>query len=155
MKRLLQISLDTLLTSVLPIVMWILLGFIITKEISNVFTLTYPLQFFYMIFISLFAVGPNITAKRLKNENVIYSNMLFGCICVGILTLILVLCSDTYINIMSMDINIYHNFCIYSMIWMYFSFIMQVITQKLYYETKNKESNKINLVFNNYFNNFS
>ena len=148
MKRLLQISLDTLLTSVLPIVMWILLGFIITKEISNVFSLTYPLQFFYMIFISLFAVGPNITAKKLKNENVIYSNMLFGCICVGVLTLVLVLNSDIYINIMSMDINVYHNFCIYSMIWMYLSFIMQIITQKLYYETKNKESNKINLVFN-------
>ena len=148
MKRLLQISLDTLLTSVLPIVMWILLGFIITKEISSVFALTYPMQFFYMIFVSLFAVGPNITAKKLKNESIVYSNMLFGCICVGILTLILVLNADIYISIMSMDINIYHNFCIYSMIWMYLSFIMQVITQKLYYETKNKESNKINLVFN-------
>lgn len=148
MKRLLQISLDTLLTSVLPIVMWILLGFIITKEISSVFALTYPMQFFYMIFVSLFAVGPNITAKKLKNESIVYSNMLFGCICVGILTLVLVLNADIYINIMSMDINIYHNFCIYSMIWMYLSFIMQVITQKLYYETKNKESNKINLVFN-------
>jgi len=143
-----QISLDTLLTSVLPIVMWILLGFIITKEISSVFALTYPMQFFYMIFVSLFAVGPNITAKKLKNESIVYSNMLFGSICVGILTLLLVLNADIYISIMSMDINIYHNFCIYSMIWMYLSFIMQVITQKLYYETKNKESNKINLVFN-------
>lgn len=148
MKRLLQISLDTLLTSVLPIIMWILLGLIITKEISSVFSLTYPLQFFYMIFISLFAIGPNITAKKEKNENVIYSNMIFGCIFVGILTLILSFHADVYINIMNMNKNIYHNFCIYSMFWMYLSFIMQLMAQKLYYEEKNKESNKINLIFN-------
>ena len=78
MKRLLQISLDTLLISILPIIMWIILGFIITKEISNVFSLTYPLQFFYMIFVSLFAIGPNITSKKNNNEDVVYSNMLFG-----------------------------------------------------------------------------
>lgn len=148
MKRLLQISLDTLLTSVLPIIMWILLGFTITKEISNVFSLTYPLQFFFMIFISLFATGPNITSKKAKNESVVFSNMLFGTIFVGILTLILSLNANIYINIMNMDSHLYHNFCIYSIIWMYLSFIMQLIVQKLYYENKNKESNKINLIFN-------
>lgn len=148
MKRLLQISLDTLLTSVLPIIMWILLGFTITKEISNVFSLTYPLQFFYMIFISLFAVGPNITAKKAKNESVVYSNILLGSILVGILTVVLSVNSDIYIGIMNMNVDVYHNFCIYSMIWMYLSFVVQLIIQKLYYENKNKESNKINLIFN-------
>lgn len=148
MKRLLQISLDTLLTSVLPIIMWLILGFTITKEISNVFSLTYPLQFFYMIFISLFAVGPNITAKKINKQEVIYSNMLFGTIFVGLLTLLLAFNVNTYIRIMNMDVILYHDFCIYSMIWMYLSFIMQLIMQKLYYENKNKESNKINLIFN-------
>ena len=38
MKRLLRISLDTLLMSTLPIIMWVLLGIIISKEITNVFT---------------------------------------------------------------------------------------------------------------------
>ena len=35
MRRLLRISLDTLLTSTLPIVMWVLLGIIVNKNISN------------------------------------------------------------------------------------------------------------------------
>ena len=148
MKRLLQISLDTLLISILPIIMWIILGFTITKEISNVFSLTYPLQFFYMIFISLFAVGPNITSKKSNNQNVVYSNMIFGVIFVGLLTLILVFNANTYIRIMSMNVEIYHNFCIYSMIWMYLSFIMQLVMQKLYYDNKNNESNKLNIIFN-------
>ena len=138
MKRLLQISLDTLLISILPIIMWIILGFTITKEISNVFSLTYPLQFFYMIFVSIFAIGPNITSK----------NMLFGLLIVGLLTLILVIYVDIYIQIMNMDVNVYHNFCIYSIIFMYLNFIMQMIMQKLYYDDKNNESNKINIIFN-------
>ncbi len=148
MKRLIQISLDTMLTSMLPILMWILLGLTFSKEISNIFTLTYPLQFFYMIFISLFAIGPNITSKKLKDDTVVFSNMLFGTIFVGIVTIILVLNTNKYITLMSMDPEIYHNFCIYSMIWMYISFIMQIITQKLYYEDKNAEANKINMILN-------
>ncbi len=148
MKRLLQISLDTLLISILPIIMWIILGFTTTKEISNVFSLTYPLQFFYMIFISLFAVGPNITSKKTNNKNIVYSNMLFGTLIVGIITLLLVLNVNYYIRLMNMDALVYHSFCLYSIIWMYLSFIMQIIMQKLYYENKNKESNIINLIFN-------
>ncbi len=148
MKRLLQISLDTLLISILPIIMWIILGFTITKEISNVFSLTYPLQFFYTIFVSLFAIGPNITSKKTNNQDVVYSNMVFGLLVVGLLTLILAINSNIYIQIMNMDVNTYHNFCIYSIIWMYLSFIMQMIMQKLYYDNKNNESNKINIIFN-------
>ena len=148
MKRLLQISLDTLLISILPIIMWIILGFTITKEISNVFSLTYPLQFFYMIFVSLFAIGPNITARKTNNKDIVYSNMLFGLLIVGLLTLILVINVNTYIKLMNMNVNTYHHFCIYSIIWMYLSFIMQLIMQKLYYDNKNNDSNKINILFN-------
>lgn len=148
MKRLLQISLDTLLASTLPIVMWLLLGFVISKEISNVFSLTYPLQFFYMLFITLFAIGPNITSKKENNSNIIYSNMIFGSILVGIITIVLCFNVDTYIKIMSMDKNIYHNFCIYSIVLMYYNFILQLLLQKLYYENENKEANKISLMFN-------
>ena len=148
LKRLLQISLDTLLISILPIIMWIILGFTITKEISNVFSLTYPLQFFYMIFVSIFAIGPNINAKKTNNQSIVYSNMIFGISIVGLLTLLLTINTDTYIKIMNMDINTYHTFCMYSIIWLYLSFAMQIIMQKLYYDNKNNESNKINLIFN-------
>ncbi len=134
--------------SILPIIMWIILGFTITKEIANVFSLTYPLQFFYMIFISLFAVGPNITSKKTNNQDVVYSNMLFGLLLVGLLTLILVFNVNVYIRIMNMDVKTYQHFCIYSIFWLYLSFVMQMIMQKLYYDNKNKEANKINIIFN-------
>lgn len=148
MKKLLQISLDTLLISVLPIITWLLLGFIVNKDISNVFSLTYPLQFFYLLFVNIFAIGPNITAKKIKDNSLVYSNIFIGTIIVGIITIFLVLNIDFYINLMNMNKNIYHNFCIYSVIWMYFSFVIQLFTQKLYYEDNNNESNKINLLTN-------
>lgn len=148
MKRLLQISLDTLLASTLPIIMWLLLGFVINKEISNVFSLTYPLQFFYMLFITLFAIGPNITSKKENNANVIYSNMLFSSVLVGIITIFLCLNVNSYIKLMSMSENIYHNFCMYSIVLMYYNFILQLLLQKLYYENNNKKANKISLLFN-------
>ena len=97
MKRLLQISLDTLLVSALPIVMWIILGIIVRPEVANVFSLTYPLLFVYVVFINMFAVGPNITARKNKNRNVVFSNMIFGGILVGLVTLFLVLNADSYI----------------------------------------------------------
>ena len=87
MKRLLQISLDTLLISVLPIITWLLLGFIVNKDISNVFSLTYPLQFFYLLFVNIFAIGPNITAKKIKDNSIVYSNMFVGTIIVGIINI--------------------------------------------------------------------
>lgn len=64
MKRLLRISLDTLLTSTLPIIMWVLLGIIENKNISNVFTLTYPIQFIITLIISIFGSGANINATK-------------------------------------------------------------------------------------------
>ena len=45
MKRLLKISFDSLLTSVFPILSWIALSIILDKNLINVFSLTYPLQF--------------------------------------------------------------------------------------------------------------
>ena len=118
MKRLLQISLDTLMASTLPIIMWLLLGFIINKDIANVFSLTYPLQFLYMIFITLFAIGPNITSRKEMNSNIVYSNIVFSSILVGMITIIICFNIDFYIKIMSMDKNVYHNFCLYSIMLM-------------------------------------
>ena len=124
MKRLLQISLDTLLASFLPIVTWMLLGFIINQDIANVFSLTYPLLFVYLLFVSLFGIGPNITEKKLKEKNVVSTNLLLGTIIVGLFTLFIVFNIDNYISLMNMDINVYHNFGIYSVISIYFSFLI-------------------------------
>ena len=147
MKRLFQISLDILMTSALPVLLWIVLGMTIRSEIANVFSLTYPLQFVYMIFACVFAVGPNVTARKKKNKNVVFSNLMFGCLVVGAFTWFLTFNVDGYIELMNMDSAILHNYCIYSIVLIFFSFVLQIITQKLYFEGKNKESNIMNLIY--------
>ena len=148
MKRLIQISLDTLLFSLMPILMWIVLGYTVQKEIANVFSLTYPLQFFFAIFTSLFAIGPNITSLKKNKTNVVYSNMIFGVIFVGIITLLLVLNIDVYIKFLNMEPEVYHLFGIYSVILLYLIFIINIIIEKLYYIKQNGTANKISFVFN-------
>lgn len=148
MKRLMQISLDTILTSVLPIVMWIFLGVILTKDISNVFSLTYPLQFFFMFFEEIFGKGPNVTAERRNDRDIVHTNIWAGIVVVGISIIVLVCNVDVYIDFMNMDSNFYHSFCIYSILWLYLSFVLQMILQKMYFEDKNSEANRICVISN-------
>lgn len=148
MKRLLRISLDTLLTSTLPIIMWILLGIIVNKNITNVFTLTYPIQFVITLLISIFGTGANINATKSNRNNLIDSNIVLGSLVGGIITFILCLKVNLYIEYMSMDVEMYRTYCIYSFILMYLQLILQLVSQKLYYMDENKKSNKLTIFFN-------
>ena len=67
MKRLLRISFDLSLLSFIPIISWFLLGIIVDKNLINIFTLTYPLQFIYYIIKSIFSTGANISKEKDKN----------------------------------------------------------------------------------------
>lgn len=148
MKRLLRISLDTLLTSTLPIIMWVLLGIIENKNISNVFTLTYPIQFIITLIISIFGSGANINATKSKRSNLVDANIILGILIGFIITFALCLKVNLYIEFMSMDVETYKTFCIYSFILMYLQLILQLVTQKLYYMDENKKSNKLTMFFN-------
>lgn len=45
MKRLLRISFDQFLLSFIPIISWFILSLIVDKNLINIFTLIYPIQF--------------------------------------------------------------------------------------------------------------
>ena len=69
MKRLLKIGFDLSLLSFIPIISWFLLGIIVDKNLINIFTLTYPLQFIYYILKSIFSTGANINKEKDNNQN--------------------------------------------------------------------------------------
>lgn len=148
MKRLLRISLDTLLMSTLPIVMWVLLGIVVNKDITNVFTLTYPIQFITTLLVSIFGSGANINATKSDRNSLVNSNIILGSLIGLIITLLLSLNVNKYIEFMSMDINTYKTFCIYSFILMYLQLILQLVCQKLYYLDETKKSNRLTIFFN-------
>ena len=78
MNRLLRISFDTLLTSVTPILSWFLLGILVDKNLINIFSLIYPMQFVISAIKSIFGTGANISAIRDKNKESIFSGVVFG-----------------------------------------------------------------------------
>ena len=148
MKRLLRISFDLSLLSFIPILLWFLLGIIVDKNLINIFTLTYPLQFIYYIFRSVFSTGANISKEKDKNEDAVMSGLVIGSI-ISLITFLLILLNiDGYINFMNMDVNTYKTFVIYSVIEIFISLEFAFILNKLYYEGQNKLANKYSIMFN-------
>ena len=148
MKRLLRISFDLSLLSFIPIILWFLLGIIVDKNLINIFTLTYPLQFIYYIFRSIFSTGANISKEKDKNKDAVMSGLVVGSI-ISLITFLVILKNiDGYINFMNMDINIYKTFAIYSVIEIFISLEFAFILDKLYYENKNQLANKYSIIFN-------
>lgn len=148
MKRLLRISFDLSLLSFIPIISWFLLGIIVDKNLINIFTLTYPLQFIYYIIKSIFSTGANISKEKDKNKDAVMSGLVIGSI-ISLITFLLILINiDGYINFMNMDVNIYKTFTIYSVIEIFISLEFAFILNKLYYEGQNKLANKYSIMFN-------
>lgn len=148
MKRLLKISFDLSLLSFIPIISWFLLGIIVNKNLINIFTLTYPLQFIYYILKSVFSTGANINKEKDSNKNAVMSGMIIGTIVSIIVFSVILINIDNYINFMNMDINTYKVFTIYSVLEIFISLEFSMILNKLYYEEKNTLANKYSLIFN-------
>lgn len=148
MKRLLRISFDLSLLSFIPIISWFLLGIIVDKNLINIFTLTYPLQFIYYIIKSIFSTGANISKEKDKNKDAVMSGLMLGTIVSIIIFTIILFNVDNYISFMNMDINTYKNFTIYSILQLFICLEFAMMQDKLYYEEKNELANKHSLVFN-------
>ncbi len=148
MKRLLRISFDLSLLSFIPIISWFLLGIIVDKNLINIFTLTYPLQFIYYIIKSIFSTGANISKEKDKNKDAVMSGLMLGTVVSIIIFTIILLNVDNYISFMNMDISTYKNFTIYSILQLFICLEFAMMQDKLYYEEKNKLANKHSLVFN-------
>jgi len=148
MKRLLKISFDLALLSFIPILSWFCLSLIVDVRLINVFTLTYPIQFIYYIFKSIFATGANINKEKDKNKNVVMSGFVIGTIISFFVFLMIVLNVENYITFMNMDVNVYKNFTIYSIVLLFFQLVFAFVLEKLYFEEKNDLANKYSLIFN-------
>ena len=80
MKRLLRVSFDIFITSFTPIIAWFLIGVIIDKNLTNVFTLTYPLQCLAGVITSIFGVGANVSGIKDNNLNSANNGIFYGSI---------------------------------------------------------------------------
>ena len=148
MKRLFRVSFDILITSIIPIISWFLLGILVDENLINVFSLTYPIQFIYALMKSIFGVGANISKEKDKDKNVVMSGIVLGIIIGFIVFGFIAINVDNYINFMNMDINTYKVFTIYSILQLFICLEFAMMLNKLYYEENNTLANKYSLIFN-------
>ena len=148
MKRLFRISFDILVTSIVPIISWFLLGIILDNNLINIFTLTYPLQCLMGMINSIFGAGANITVYKDKNKNAADNGIFYGIIFSILVYGFIIFNNEKYINFMNMDNKIYKIFCIYSIFQIFCQTILQLILSKLYYKEENSKANKIAVLFN-------
>ena len=148
MNRLFRISFDIFLTSVTPILGWFLIGILVDKNLINVFSLVYPMQFIISAIYSIFGTGANISAIKDNNKNSVFSGFVLGTL-LGIFILgSIVFNIDKYILFMNMDIKIYRFFAIYAIIQLFLQLLLNLSLCKLYYEDNNKRANKYSFLFN-------
>lgn len=123
-------------------------GILIDKNLTNVFTLTYPIQFIWLLMKSIFGTGANICKEKEKNKNSVLSGMTLGTIIGFIVFGFIAVKIESFISFMNMDVNTYKEFALYSVIQLYIQLIFSFILEKLYFEDKNKLANKHCIIFN-------
>jgi len=70
LKRMIQLGEITIINSLTPILTWVLLGFIANnKNLINIFSLTYSVQFLPYMFLALFVTGNIIGNKKKILDN--------------------------------------------------------------------------------------
>ena len=148
MKSLLRISFNKFIFSFVPILVWFLLGIIIEGDLANIFALTYPLQFVFMVLFSLFGTAPNINENKDKARGAAFSGALVGLFAGALITLFIVLNLDIYVNFMNMNYETCKEFAMFSVVRLYISFALSIIMEKLYFDKKEKRANVYMIIYN-------
>ena len=148
MKQLFQIGFDLTLASLSPIISWFTLSLILDSRLINVFSITYPLQFVWLMLRDIFGVGANLVSIKVRNPKIINAGIFTGLIFSGIIFGLVALNIDKFIIFMNADPSVYRDFCFYIMLQLWIQLVFCIILDKLYYQDKNKIANKYSLTFN-------
>ena len=142
MKRLLRIASNLAIFSFIPILSWFCLGLLVDKNLVNVFTLTYPLQFIFALLKSIFATGANISKEKDKDKNAVLSGMTAGTVVGLIIFGLFAINAKKYVEFMNMDFEIYKEFAVYSILQLYIQSVFSFVLEKLYFDGEEKKANK-------------
>lgn len=148
MQRLFRISFNQFIFSFTPILVWFVIGIIVDPKLVNVFSVTYPMQFVYLILLAMFGTGPNINETKDHKKGAAFSGFLMGAMIGGIIFLLVILNLDHYLSFMNVEYDSYKEFALFSLISLYVSLIFGMLMEKLYFTQKEKQANKFMVIFN-------
>ena len=144
MKRLLRVSLDTLICSLMTTLTWFLLSALIDRTLLTIFIITYPIQYLSNALRSVFATGSNISEEK-GNKDDFLSGITFGIIFSIFIFGIILLNLSYYVDFMGIKVSL--PFVTYSVIQIFLQTVLNFVLVKLYYENKNQLANKYSMTF--------
>lgn len=148
MKRYFTMSLTLFLFSILNALTFLLLGILTgNTAYSEIYSITYPIQFVVAIFQSFFASASNIRANKEGNKNCVDTGIILGLIFSTITFTLLSVFVDNYITFMNMSPEIYRNFTLMSFGELFLSFILSMLTEKMYFKDQDKKANLCTIGF--------
>lgn len=148
MDRLYRIGINYGLASLTPILSWFALGLLIDKDLTNIFSLTYPLQFISGVLLTLFGTGAGIHQLKDKNELAIKSGIILsigiGLVIFGFLAFNI----SSYTQFMNMPGKKYELWGIYSIFSIYLQLLQSVAFNMFYFIGKESTANRYCIAFN-------
>ncbi len=148
MKRYFTLSLTLFAFSVLNVLTYFLLGVITgNTAYSGIFSITYPLQFVISTLLCFFATASSIRANKEDNKNCVNTGIFLGLIFGITIFAIIAVFVDKYIAFMNMETDIYRNFTLMAIGQLFLSYVCNLVTEKLYFENKDKFANFCSLGF--------
>ena len=149
MKRLFSIGAGLFIFSIVPIASWLVLAIIIgDSRISNVFSITYAIQFVWAILRYLFGSGANIRKEKENDANTVYNSIFWGAIFSIIIFAIPLIFVDSYIQFFGQDAQFYRIYVFYSIFLLLLQTLFSLILEKLYFEDREKTANIHLFAFN-------
>lgn len=149
MKRLFRIGSGLFIYSIIPILSWIVLSFVLgDNRIANVFSITYAMQFVWSICKLIFGSGANIRKEKEKDSNAVWNGIFWGTITAIIVFAIPIIFVDEYITFFGQDADFYRIYVIYSIALLFLQTLLSFIIEKLYFEDKERLANIHLFAFN-------
>ncbi len=149
MKRLFRIGFGMFIFSFIPVLLWIILSYVLgDSRISNVFSITYAIQFVYSIIVAFFGSGANIRQEKEKDANSAYNGIFWGTIFSIIIFSVPLIFVDEYIAFFGQDVAFYKPYVIFSIVLLFVQTLFELVIQKLYFEDNEKLANIHLITFN-------
>ena len=149
MKRIFRIGSGLFIFSIVPIASWLLLAIILKdSRISNVFSITYAMQFVWAIFKHFFGSAANIDKEKTQNQNAVWNSIFWGTIFSFIVFSIPCIFVDNYISFFGQDPEFYRIYVLYSLVLLCLQTLLALIVEKMYFEDCEKKANLHLFLFN-------
>ncbi|MBQ7307849.1 MAG: hypothetical protein IJW82_04890 [Clostridia bacterium] len=118
------------------------------NRISNVFSITYAVQFIYSTLKRLFVSGANILKEKENNPNSVWNSIFWGTIFSTLIFAIPLIFVDKYIAFFGQDVEFYRIYVFYGIALLFLQTLFSFIIEKLYFEDKEKIANIHLFAFN-------